>query len=135
MATRFADGPVFSLALPEPDYEITLELRKFVKIEFSKVAAGTSYIYGSYLLVKAEEPLSGRTFIDSIIKNGATKVVPAGQTTVDDWPAYQDSLLGLIEKFTNVLSEPNEQWAKKHLGDSAAKSELVAFSKVVLSCR
>ena len=135
MATRFADGSVYTLQLPEPDYTISLSLKKVVKIEYEKVPAGTSFVYGTYLEVQAEEPLSGRVYMDEIIKNGATKVVPAGQTSVDDWPAYQDSLSGLIEQFTVELGAPNRKWAKKHIGDPSAVDGLLRFSKVVSSCR
>ena len=135
MATRFADGSVYTLRLPEPDYEINLELVKIVKLKYKEVPAGTSYVYGTYLQVKAEEPLSGRIYIDETIKNGAVKLVSAGQTTVDDWPAYQDSLSGLIEEFTTVLSDPNKTWAKKHIGASSDAKGLLNFSKVLMSCR
>jgi len=135
MATRFANGKLVMFELPEADYEVSLELKKVVKIEFDRVAAGTSYIYGTYLHVIAAEPLSGRVYIDQIIKNGATKIVPTGQTTVDDWPAYQDSLTGLIEQFTTALSNPDKKWASKHIGSPDATADLLGFSKVVMSCR
>jgi len=135
MSASFADGSVYSLSLPEPDYVVSLTLKKLVKVEHAKVAAGTSYIYGSYLTVKAQEPLSGRVYLDATIKNGAIKIVPVTQKSVDDWPAYQDSLLALINKFTAVLDAPTKDWAKKHVGDSAMFKPLSQFGKVVLSCR
>lgn len=135
MSVRFAESRVYSLTLPEPDYVVSLSLEKLVKLEYAKVAAGTSYIYGSYLTVKAQEPLSGRVYLDTTIKNGAIKKVAVTQVTVDDWPAYQDSLLALIDKFTAVLSAPTKKWAKKHVGDDAAQKQLSNFGKVVLSCR
>lgn len=135
MAMRFADQSVFNLAIPAPDYEIRLDLKKLVKIEYSKSAVGTTYIYGSYVNVNVIEPLSGRSFLDRTIKFGAVKPVPALQTSIDDWPAYQDSLSGLIHEFTKAISNPNKAWAKKHIGEPSATAELLAFSKVVTSCR
>lgn len=135
MAMRFADQSVFNLTIPEPDYEIRLDLKKLVKIEYSKTAAGTTYIYGSYVNVNVVEPLSGRSLLDRTIKFGAAKPVSALQTSVDDWPAYQDSLSGLIHAFTKAISNPDKAWAKKHIGEASATTELLAFSKVVTSCR
>ena len=135
MSLRFDDQSVFSLTLPEPDYVVSLALKKLVKVEYAKVAAGTSYVYGTFLAVKAQEPLSGRVYLDTTVKNGAVKTVPAAQKNVDDWPAYQDSLLDLINKFTSILSAPTKEWAKKHVGDGAMHKQLSSFGKVVLSCR
>jgi hypothetical protein len=135
MAMRFANQSVLNLKIPEPDYEIRLDLKKLVRIEYGKVAAGTTYIYGSYLHVNVVEPLSGRSFLDRTIKFGAIKKVPATQRSVDDWSAYQDSLSGLIHEFSAAISSPDKDWAKKHIGEASATDELLAFSQVVTSCR
>jgi hypothetical protein len=135
MSMSFSEQSVFSLSIPEPDYEITLVLSKFVKVEYQKVAAGTSYVYGAFLDIKAEETFGGHVYLDATIKNGATKNVPAGQTTVDDWPAYEAALLGLIDKLTNVLTKPTKKWAKTHAGDQAVVAQLNDFSEIVQSCR
>ena len=83
-----------------------------------------------------EEPFSGRPpYFEHTIKNGAVKVVPAAQKTVDDWPAYQDSLLGLIDTLTAELSDPSKEWAQKHIGDGSSRKQLKSFGKVVQSCR
>jgi len=135
MSASFADGRVYELEIPEADYSITLSLQKLVKIEYAKVAAGTSYIYGSYLRVQAEEPFSGRPYLDTTIKNGEVKKVPASQTYVDDWPAYQDSILKLFGKFAAEIDSPSKDWVAKHIGDPGARKQLSAFGKVVQSCR
>ena len=135
MAMRFADQSVFNLTIPEPDYEIRMDLKKLVRIEYSKTAAGTTYIYGSYVNVSVVEPLSGKSFLDRTIKFGAVKPVSALQTSVADWPAYQDSLSGLIHTLTKAISNPDKAWAKKHIGEASATAELLAFSQVVSSCR
>lgn len=135
MATRFANGEVFDLTIPEPDYEISLVIPKLAIIEYAKVPAGTSYVYGAFLHIKAEEPVSRRIYIDATIKNGEIKTVSALQTSVDDWAAYQATMLLLIEKFTTVLSDPTKQWVEKHVGDKAVLKQIHSFAKVVQSCR
>lgn len=135
MSASFSDGRVFDLEIPEADYSISLSLKKLVKIEHARVAAGASFIYGSYIGVQAEEPLSGREYLRTTIKNGEVKKVPTAQTYVDDWPAYQDSILMLFNKFAAEIDSPSKDWVKTHIGDSSARKQLSEFGKVVQSCR
>ncbi len=95
----------------------------------------TTPMMRQYLTIKAEEPLSGRTYFEATIKNGAVKIVPATQSEINDWAAYQDSILALIDKFTIQVSNPTKKWVAKHIGDATARKQLSGFGKVVLSCR
>jgi hypothetical protein len=135
MAGRFSDGTVFDLRIPEPDYSIRLNLENLRKIEFERSPAGTSYVYGAYLHIRADEPLSNTVFLDATIKNGASKIVPASQTVVNDWPAYQEALLVLMERFAAALSKPEAAWATKHSEDAAMLKEMKTLQKVLQSCR
>lgn len=135
MAGRFSDGTVFDLRIPEPDYSIKLNLENLRKIEFERSAAGTSYVYGAYLHVRADEPLSNTVFLDATLKNGASKIVPASQTVVDDWAAFHEALLALMERFAEALTKPDAAWAAKHSDDAAMLKEMKALQKVLQSCR
>jgi hypothetical protein len=135
MAGRFSNGSVFDLRIPEPDYVIRLDLRNLRKIEYERTAAGTSFVYGAYLHINVSEPLSNTVFLDAIIKNGATKIVPASQTSVDDWPAFQEALLALMEKFSAALAKPEAAWAAKHSDNAAVVKEMKTLQKVLQSCR
>ncbi len=135
MAGRFSDGSVFDLRIPEADYVIGLDLRNLRKIEYEKTAAGTSFVYGAYLNINVSEPLSRTVFLDATIKNGATKIVPASQASVDDWPAFQEALLALMEKFSNALIRPEAAWASKHSEDPTLVKEMKTLQKVLQSCR
>ncbi len=135
MAGRFADGSVFDLKIPEPDYEINLVLENLKKIEYQRTAAGASYVYGAYLRVTAAEPLSNTIYLDATIKNGATKIVPASMREVDDWAAFQETLLVLMNKFTEALNEPRADWAKTHADKPGVINEMKKLQKVLQSCR
>lgn len=135
MAGRFSDGTVFDLRIPEADYSISLDLRNLRKIEFERSTAGTSYVYGAYLNVRATEPLSNTVFLDATIKNGASKIVPASQTEVNDWPAYHEALLALMEKFSAALTKPDAAWAAKHSENAAVVKEMKTLQKVLQSCK
>jgi hypothetical protein len=135
MAMRISDGSVYNLKIPQEDYAIQLALIKFKKVEFQKTAAGASVIYGAFLNVKSLEPLSGKIYFDAVIKNGATKIIPAGQDVVDDWAAHQESLMALIDKFTQQLSNPEPEWLETHTGNKALVNNMKNFEKVVQSCK
>jgi len=135
MATRFADGSVYMLRIPEADYAIELSLDELRKVEYAKTAVGTSFVYGAFLSVNVLEPLSGKTYFDARLRNGATKVVPATQVSVDDAAAFQDTLLALMDKFTSALGKPDPGWAEKHTGDKTNVRQMKALDEVLLSCR
>lgn len=135
LATRFSNGDVFDLVIPEADYTIGLSLEKLKRIEYDTSSAGSSYVYGAFLNVKAMEPLSQKIYIDATFKNGATKLVPASQETVDDWPAFQESLLALMDKLTLAVSDPSGSWASKHAGSRSVARDLEKLQKVLESCK
>ena len=135
MAMRISDGSVYNLKIPQEDYAVQLSLVKFKKVEFQKTAAGSSFIYGAFLHVKALEPLSGVTYFDATVKNGATKIIPAGQDVVDDWAAHQESLLALIDSFTKQLTNPEPEWADTHTGSKSNAGTMKNFAKVLQSCK
>ena len=109
---RISDGDVYNLKLPKPDYEISVEISALKKIKYGEAVAGESYIYGSYASVKIEEPVSGKVYLNTALKNGEIKLVPASQTYVDDFPAFHDSINGLFVKLADALDGKGNTWIK-----------------------
>lgn len=135
MAMRFADGEVFNLKLPEPDYTIQVDLKGFKRVEYGSSAAGTSYIYAVYSHVKLGEPMSGKQYLDADFKNGEVKAVPVTQSEIDDFPAYADSLRGLFTKLSSSLGGQDSDWlAAASSGDNVSKQVDVTRG-VVKSCK
>jgi len=135
MSMRIADGSVYELKLPEPDYAIAVDLLRFGRFEHAKVAAGTSYIYASKAHIKVQQPLSGRVYLDSEFKNGEVKTVPASQQTVDDFPAYSDSLRGLFTKLSNVLAGAGDPWLKDAAANTDIDKQITATKEVLHLCK
>ena len=135
IAASFSNGDVFNLAIPTPDYVVTLGVKDFKKILYSKQAAGSAWIYGVFETVKVSEPLSNHVYMDVLAKNGAVKIVPATQTNVDDWPAYEDTLLGLMNQITEQFMRPNEPWIKTHIGNETDIAEFQNVTQVLKSCQ
>jgi hypothetical protein len=104
MSARFANGEVYNLLLPEPDFTTQITVRGFKKVCTDEKAAGSCWVYGSYVKLTIIQPLMGKVYLDEKLKQGASKIVPASQKTVNDWPAYQDSLLLLFDTVTKEFS-------------------------------
>ncbi len=109
---RVADGTVFNLKLPEHDYAIHVDLTGQKKVKFGAAAAGESFIYGTYAKLRIEQPLVGKAWLDTALKNGETKVVPTTQTWVDDFPAFYDSWNGLFTRLATAIAKQDMSWVK-----------------------
>ena len=134
MSARVADGTVYTLTIPEADYSISLELQSLKKVKFGQVAAGTSFIYGGFVHLLVQEQLSQHRYFDSVLKNGETKVVPATQSTVDDWPAFQDSITGLFKKFSATVGGNDEKWIRSSTAAADVMQQVTATRTVLKSC-
>jgi len=135
MSMRVADGTVFDLKLPEPDYAIAVDLTRFGRFEHAKVAAGTSYIYASKVNIKVQQPLANRMYLDAEFKNGEVKTVPSSQRSVDDFPAYGDSLRGLFTKLSGVLAGGTDPWLKDATASPGIDKQIIATKEVLQSCK
>jgi hypothetical protein len=135
MAMRIADGDVFMLKLPEPDYTITLDVPRFKKIKSGEAAAGTSYIYGAYTNIKIQEPTSGKSYMDADFKNGEVKLVPASQDTLDDFPAYYDALKGLFVKLSDNLAGNSSDWLKSATANPDISKQISSTQDLLKSCK
>ena len=135
MAARFANGDVYNLKVPDPDYAITLDLLSLKKIKYDQESDGTSWIYGAFIQLRAFEPLSNHVYMDAMIKQGDTKIVPASQTLVDDWAAFQVTIQGLMQGLTETLATPDSQWVHSHMGAADSYTQLEELKKVVESCK
>lgn len=134
MSMRFANGRVFNLKLPEADFTFDLTLQGFKKVQFGQSAAGTSWVYGAFVTVTLSEPLSGKEYLNSTFKNGETKSVPATQANVEDWPGYQESLLGLFNKLTLAFSDPASDWLAHATSEKTISQQLRSTKKVIEQC-
>ena len=92
--------------------EIAVELTALRKVKYGGAAAGESFIYGSYASLRIEEPLSGKVYMNTALKNGEVKLVPSTQTYVDDFPAFYDSVNGLFVKLAEAIDGRDTKWVK-----------------------
>lgn len=135
MSMQVMDGDVFNLTLPKPDYEIEVDFKSVKKIKFSESAGGASFVYGTYADIKITEPMSGTQYLNTSLKNGETKVVPASQTYVDDFPAYYDSVNGMFVKLSETIAGKDTGWIKKAASASDIDSQIAKTTKLMNLCK
>lgn len=135
MSMRVSDGAVWDLKFPVPDYEINVELTGLKKIKFSEVPGGaTSFVYGAYAQVRMEDAL--KKGMNTAVKNGETRVVPASQKHVDDFPHFYDAINGLFTKLALVMDgRGDEKWFKGAASAKDAEQQVLTARGIINKCK
>ncbi len=132
---RVSDGTVFNLKLPEPDYAISVHMSGTKKVKFGASGAGESFVYGTYASIKIEQPLMGTVYMNTALKNGETKVVPASQTHVDDFPAFYDSWNGLFTRLATAIDKKEMAWVKASATATDIESQVLQVNNLFQQCK
>jgi len=136
MAASFANGDSFNLTIPDADYDISLDVAGFKKIEVGRTNTSVGYLYGAFVDLTVKEPLSGKIYFSQRIKQGASENVPVTEADMDDWTASYDTLRLLFNNFTLALSDPEGKWVGSALPPgSNSRAQLSSLSELVKSCR
>jgi hypothetical protein len=94
MALRFSDSSVLQFKIPPPTFAMDVDVRGFKKVLSKKTDAESLWIYGAFLNVRVYEPEFNVVFFDAPIKYGVSKIVPASQMNVDEFPVISEALTG-----------------------------------------
>lgn len=137
MSLRVSDGTVWELKLPKPDYEISVVISGFRKIKFSQVIGGaTTYVYGAYADLHIQEPISGRVYFNTSLKNGETRVIPASQSYVDDALHFYDALNGLFVKTAQAFAGGGDaRWLPSAASARDISSQLAQVKELMTLCK
>lgn len=135
MSLRLENGEDYKLKVGEGDYLIDIYLNKFVKKKISENDLGSSYVYGAYAGIKIYEPALNTIYMESDLKNGETAVVPAGQVSVEDFPAYQDALRGMFLKFGHALQAGDLKWVEKAASEKNISSQIKKTQEMLRTCK
>ena len=138
MSFRLQDVGDIDLNVGEGDYLFDIKLNKFAKIKSGENNLGASYVYGAYTSLRFYEPLQNTNYVNTDLKNGEVKVVPAGQVTTEDFPAFEAALRGLFIKFGDVVAQAPSADAKWIAVAASAKDmdkQVEAMRRIVKSCK
>jgi hypothetical protein len=103
MALRFSDASVLQFSIPEPTYAIDLNVKGFKKILSQRTESESLWIYGAYLGVRVFEPEFQRVYFEGTAKYPVSKIVPASQPTVDEFPVVSEALKGAFLNAIDLL--------------------------------
>lgn len=135
MAARFADGRVFTLKVPEPDYALELEVQGFRQKTLQQTAAMRQDLLGAYFRLRALEPLSGKVYLDHGFRHGATKTLPASQAQFDLDAARYETLLSGLAMFAAAAGGGDGEWLRQQQDPRTATKQARAFQELVEKCR
>lgn len=134
LSMSIMDGQVFSLKLPTPDFEISAELTGLKKIKFSEVAGGaSSFIYGAYAQLRIEDAL--KKGMNTALKNGETRVIPASQAYIDDFPHFYDAINGLFTKAALAIEGGDDKWIKNAAAAKDIGQQLSQTRELIKQCK
>ncbi len=126
MAARFSNGEAYNLKLPELDYFIDLELRKFKKKE-SKHHQG----FTALATVKVETPLGNSVNVKLSNNSWVLNKMAGDGTKRAQWSIYEESLTKLLEDFSKNLAVSEPKWLKKHSATKDANEQLNRFREIL----
>jgi hypothetical protein len=134
MSARFANGDVYNLQLPAPDFQISLNLTNIRKVELSRTGSEVAWAYASYLEPSLVEPLSGAKYLDAAFKFAVVKVISVNGE-LDDMSSFQESLLSISDQVTSQFGTPNQDWLKKWGVRGAEPGAMAGLSQILNKCR
>lgn len=136
MSMRLENGDDYKLKVGEGDYVFDLNLKKLAKIKAAESNVSTTYVYGAYVDIDFLEPALGTAYLSTSLKNGETAIIPAGQISNDDFPAYQDALRGLFLKLSDVLSGNGDmKWLKTATSGKDIESQITSSRTIIGECK
>jgi hypothetical protein len=94
MALVFSDASAVQFKIPAATFAVDLDVKGFKKVLDKSTDAEALWIYGAFLGVRVYEPEFNSVYLDTPVKFGVSKVVPATQKSVDEFPVVSEALKG-----------------------------------------
>lgn len=135
MSARFADGRVYMLTIPEPDYVISIKVGPLKSKVVQQTAVASNTLYGGYFHVTVAEPLSGKRYFEHELRQGSTKTTPLTQISVDHAAAHYENLLVGFDAFASAINDKRSNWIRNQVNPRPLAKELQSLSDLVRTCR
>lgn len=131
MAARFANGDVFQLELPTPDYRIHLKVRGYKKQLIDSNNVESAWGYASYMNVAIKSFDDSTVYLNAPFKFAVAKNVVSGTHDQDDWSAFEESTFALIDQITLQIANPDKAWLKQWADGNSTMDQLEKLSKIL----
>lgn len=138
MAARFADGKVYQLKIPEPDYLISLTVDALKEGVISETPAMKTWLFGAFFTINVREPLSGKVYFEQPLRKGASKIVPATQGEIDLWSARYETLLAGLDAFAGAgagRADAGKWLDEQKPGGRPLQQQTKSLQELIKSCR
>lgn len=136
MLTRFSNGDVFELTVPEADYTVNITLRGFSHQLGKSTNAQQLVVYGSYINMKLLQPFSNEVYCNQNFQNAYVDSVVKGspESISRDWFCFSTATSVLFDGLTKNLSSPDKKWSKMYGGEGALK-QMKSANKIIEKCK
>ncbi|MEP6907511.1 MAG: hypothetical protein ABI858_05960 [Pseudoxanthomonas sp.] len=137
MAARIADGKVFQLKIPAPDYAIHVTVDGLRNGVINETAVTKQVLFGAFFSVRVEEPFSRKVYFDQSLRKAAIKVVPESQQSIDYSSASFETLLAGFQAFTDLAAGHADYraWLRDQKpGGKALLTQSNALQELIKSC-
>jgi hypothetical protein len=94
MALVFSDASAVQFKIPAATFAVDLDIKGFKRVLDKSTDAEALWIYGAFMGVRVYEPEFNGVYLDTPLKFGVPKVVPATQKSVDEFPIVSEALRG-----------------------------------------
>jgi hypothetical protein len=132
---QVADGKVYNLKVPEPDFVFDLEVAGFSKAVVVESRGVKKWAYVSYVDASFREPLRDTVLLQQRVVYPSFEDIPDG-AVIDDWSAYRSSLYQLLNRFGGALSaSPDPEWLDAQPAPAVLRGQLQATSRKLDLCR
>lgn len=135
MAARFANGDIYQLELPVPDYRIYLRVRGYKKVLLGSNNIQSVWGYGAYINMAIKSYDNSKVYLDSPFQFALEKTVIVGTADQDDWSAYQETMFSLLDQTTRQIAAPNKAWLNEWSAGKTTLKQLKNLSGVLARSR
>ncbi|WP_299071420.1 hypothetical protein [uncultured Paraglaciecola sp.] len=137
MQSRFTGKDVtFNLELPKPLFSIDYTLRGFKNVVLDKKKSGETVLFVSFSKFDVSKTSKGKeTVFSNNLKNAVSKVIPRSLDNIDEWAAYRESLLALLQKTSSDLHNSRSEFYKAQSINSKVKKQIVKLEKAYQLCK
>jgi hypothetical protein len=129
MLTRFANGDVFNLRIPEPDFEIHLldvRTRRSVAGSNASRRIDATGIQAAYVVI---EPGSGTRVAGGTFRTITYDTLPAAQVPTDLWPYFAHTVKTLTAGVASAARAGDARWFTQNNLDSPSSLSLSTWLK------
>ena len=136
LRARFSDAETYELKIPDPDFVIDLLIRKF---KMAKVDAANydGYVFGSFITMNVEEPLTKKNILlskfnqkNTVHFNKYDKI-----EITDPWVFYLRSQDALFSILTEQVSKRDEDKLTEMTSTKDINQQLKKFEEIIKKCR